>query len=382
MPASSVSVTFPGYGTREESPRGLRVVQEEYRHDVAIYSVPTSRKSYGHSTGTPVKITWASGRGSSAFTGYVHHIEPSSSGTTTVWCRGASHVLDDGVQTTWRYRTVPAVVAEVSRTFNFDITAEPHGRVFETIVATGGPLWRTLVQYAQDIGYSFYATNTRLMIHQRLYNVRRYASEAPVLRSAPSRPEHSLLEFHPQDGHAPVGRRRANRVVQGIDRRTGHRFRVVGGVMPGELGRTMTLPNGTSYEEIGTSTPEEARWVLAAEAENERFNLIATAKAVGNARVHQTWPVIIAGTGASYEGLWFVRKVTHNITDPTYTMDLELGKDARGSSITIPEERARRVVDTRGNPQGRPKAVMPPTVLVNGRWQSQWSAASRTFRGA
>lgn len=380
MPASSVSVIFPSYGTREESPVGIRVVQEEYRHDIAVYAVASKPKSYAYQSGTPVRIAWSSGRASSAFCGYVHHIEPSSGGLTTVWCRGASAVLDDGAQTTFRNRTIPSIVSEVSRSLNFDVTAEAHGQVFDIVTATGGRLWRTLVEYAQEIGYSFYSHNTRLMLHPRLYTVRKYAGEAPVFRSAPGQPAHSLLAFDPEDGHAPVGQLRSNRVITSVDPRTGKPFSVTGGVMKAELGRTMTLPNGTVYENIGTGTPEEARWKLAAMAENERFAITASARTLGDARVHQTWPVIVAGTGSQYEGLWFVRKVVHNITDPTYTLDLELGKDGRGSTVTIPSERERRVVDTRGNPQGRPKSAMPPTVLVDGKWRAQWSAASRTFR--
>lgn len=381
MPASSVRVAFPGLGVTDELPRGLRVIQEEYKHDVALYSVATSQKSYGHRTGTPIKIEWAQGRGSSEFYGYVHHIEPQSDGTTTVWCRGASHVLDTGVQTTWKQRTVPSVVQEVSRSVNFDVTVEGHGQVFPDLAAAGDPLWRRLVEMAQDIGFSFYAKNTRLMLHSRLYNVRRLRGEAPVFYSAPTQRHHSLFEFAPQDGLAPVGMRRTNHVVQGLNH-AGRPFQVTGGVAKGELGRTMLLPQGTSYENIGRSTPEAARWVLAARAENNRFNVVATAKTAGDARVHQTWPIIIAGVGELYEGLWFVRRVVHNITDPTYTMEMELGKDAHGSSIAIPGARDRRVVDIRNNPQGRPKAVLSPTVLANGRWQAQWSAATRTFRGA
>ena len=379
MPASSVSVTFPSYGSREELPRGVRVIREEYRHDIAVYETTLPRRNFAHKSGTPVSIKWAHNRNSSEFFGYVNHIEPIGDNRVTVWCRSASSSLDNGAQAIFRDRTVSSIVGEVARSLNFDAAVVEHGQVFDSITATGGRLWRTLVENAEEIGHSFYATNTRLMLHPRLATVRKYAGEAPVLLSEPGGEFHSLFEFSPVDGHATPGRSRPNRIINGIDPRTGAKFSVKGGVMRSELGRTMTLPTGTVYENLGRATPMEARWKLAAIAENERFNISAGALAAGDPRVTQTWPVIVAGTGSLYEGLWFVNKVVHNITDPIYTMDLQLSKDGQGSTVDIPDVRARRVIATRNNPQGRPKSVFPASVLVGGQWRSQWSASSRTF---
>jgi hypothetical protein len=376
---SSASVRLPASGTSIGFSE-LRIVQEEYRHDVAVFRVRGGTRASSYRTGAPVEVEWTQGRDTATFYGYVHHVEPTSSTDSAapplVWCKGASMVFENGAQTVYRYRTVPSVVGEVARAINFDVEAIGHGRVFDAITAPGGRLWDVLVKYAQEIGYSFYCHGTRIAIHPRTSLVERYASEAPVLRMGRTE---SLFEFTPQDGHVPVGRDRVERVISGYDPYTGRRFSVVGGPATGRLGRTMALPTGRHYEQAEASSPMEARWKLDAIAENERFNVTATATALGSPRVHQTWPVLLADVGDRYEGLWFVRKVTHRPSAAVYTMELELGRDAVNNNVAIPDARARRVLATRANPQGRPKVVYPPSVLNGGQWKAQWSSASRTF---
>ena len=378
MPASSVSVSLPSLGAVEDDPREIEVIQEEYKHDVATYTVTDSRNAFAYRTGTPVRISWTTGRESADFFGYVHHAEPAREGKVHVFCRGASMPLDNGVQAVFRDRTLTSVVREIARLSRFDAELEEHGQLFD-VTGTGGRLWSTLVDYAQEIGFSFYCRNTRLALHSRTALIERYASEAPVLRNAPATEDHSLYDFRPLDGHAQPGQQRAKHVITGVNPRTGGVFSVTGGVAPTKLGRSMTLPQGTLYKNIGSSTPEAARWKLAALAENARFNLTATALADGSPRVHQTWPVLVAGVESSYEGLWFVRKVTHRLSTPMYVMELELGKDGRGSTTSIPAVRERRVLNIRSNPQGRPKAAYPGDVLIDGQWRAQWSASARTF---
>lgn len=377
MPASSVSVLYPGMGVGEADPTGLQIVREEYRHDIAAYSTALNTAKPYHRAGTPMRIDWAQGRDVSSFYGYVHHIEPmAGTGKQRVWCRGASEVLDNGVQSVFRNRTVPALVREAARLAHLDAEVVDHGRVFDTITAPGGRLFDLLVEQAQEIGYSFYCHNTRMALHPRLFLVERLLSEAPVLRLGRAE---SLLEFVPQDGHAPVGKQRVERVVSGYDASTGSRFSVVGGVAAATMGRTFTLPTGRHYVQGEVSSPVEARWKLAAMAENDRFSITAKATGLGVPSVSQTWPVLLTGVGERYEGAWFVRKVTHRPLEPVYTMELELGRDATGSVTDIPGPRAKRVLATRNNPQGRPRAIHPPSVLADSRWRAQWSASSRSF---
>lgn len=379
MSAYSASVRFPSIGDAEETLDDLQVVQEEYRHDIAIYTVPRRRKHTLYRTGVPVAITWTRGRDRGSFLGYIHHTEPDSNPGSTkirVWCRGASQVLDNGVQYSFQNRTVTSVVSDIARRVGFDIEATPHGQVFDSVILNG-VLWTELVKHAKEIGYTFYASNTRLQLRPRNELVERHANIAPILQSAVS-----LYEFAPLNGASPPGQSRTHRTITGVDRRTGGRFQVTGGTAPSRMGPLSYLPTGTRYLEVGSSTPTDARWKLAAMAEMERYNIRATAMGEGHAAVSQTSPVILAGTEDDYLGVWFTHKVTHRMRGADYFMDLELGRDALGQNIEIPDARAKRVLVTRGNPQGRPKVVYPPTILSGGLWQSQWSAASRTFRGA
>ena len=360
-------------------PGDLHIVQQEYRHDLAVFSVFSNWESAAYRAGQPVSISWREERNSASFYGYIHHVEPKVSTTATyarVWCRGASTIMEDGLQQVFHYRTVPTIVGEIARSLNFDVEAVPHGRVFDTITAPGGRLWDVLVSSAKDIGYSLYCLGTRLECHPRTYMLERDLASAPVLTLGK---QENLFEFTPEDGPAPPGQDRVLRVVSGYDYTTGARFNVTGGVASGRMGRESARTTGTHYSDTDARSPLEARWILDAIAENNRFNIHATATALGSALVHPTSPVLLNGVTDRYNGLWFVRKVTHQLGNTDYFMQLELGRDAVGNNTSIPDTRARRVLATRANPSGRPKAVYAPAVLVNGKWRSQWSAASRTF---
>lgn len=379
MPASSASVNFPTARTSEPGVLEVRVVQEEFKHDIAIFRVPAAGAGKAHyRTGTPVSIDWRSERESSTFTGFVHHVEqPSAAKDTSIWCKGASTRFDNGLQATYRYRTATSVASEIARQLNFDADIVPHGRVFEALTATGGRTWDFLVANAQEIGYSFYAKNTRLMLHPRLHNVTLYKSQAPVFHLGGDGDRGTLWDFHPIDGAALAGTQRHDNVYVGTDRRTGRPFSVRGGPAAGTLGKAQYGATGQTFHNLNVSTPEEARWKAVAQAENDRFNMHATCRVEGSARVHQTWPVILDGVNGQYEGAWFVHRVVHRLVPGEYVMDLELGRDAYGSSGDVPDPRSRRVVATRDAPGGRPKSAYPATVLVNGQWRSQWSAPGR-----
>lgn len=384
MATSTASVSFPAAGVFEGVVTGLRVVQEEYKHDIAIVTVPMAAPSRRHyRSDTPVTITWRQGRDAATFTGVVHHVEPSpaaSSSTVEVWCRGASEVFDNGLQQTWVNRTVPSVLNELARDYRFDADITPHGQVFDAMHADGGRTWDFMVARAKTIGYSLYAKNTRLLMHPRTAMVDKYASQAPVLRRGTQSDSGTLYEFAPVDGAAPPGKVRAATTLYGTNSRTGMSFATTGGPMEARLARTTALPRGQISLASQVTTPEEGRWHLAAMAENDRFNITATAVGLGNPRVHQTWPVLLSNVDDNYIGLWFVKKVTHILNQREYFMELDLGRDGIGSTVTIPDARARRVVATRANPQGRPKSAYPPTLMVNGQWRSQWSTASRVSK--
>ena len=375
---SSASVRLPQAGI-SPAVGNLRVVQQEYRHELAVFDVGSNWESAAFRYGQPVSITWSEERDSASFYGYIHHVEPKVSTERTfarVWCRGASTVMETGLQQVFLYRTVPTIVNEIARFLNFDVEAIPHGRVFDNITAPGGRLWDVLVTNAKEIGYSLYCRGTRLECHPRTYVLERDLAMAPLLTLGK---QENLFEFTPEDGPAPPGQDRVTRVVSGYDATTGARFNVRGGVAAGRMGRETAPPTGTHYSNTDARSPLEARWILDAIAENNRFNIHATANALGSPLVHATSPVLLNGVGTRYNGLWFVYKVTHYLGSSDYFMEMELGRDSVGNNITLPDPSAKRVLATRANPSGRPKAVYAPSVLVNGQWRSQWSAATRTF---
>lgn len=379
---SSASVSFPGSRvTLDAQVLEVTIIQEEYKHDIAMFRLPTAGAGRPYfRAGTPVQIDWSRDRDSASFQGFVHHVEQASEAKdTVVWCRGASQRFDNGLRASYRYRTFPSVAGEIARQLNFDVDAVGHGQMWDSLTASGGRSWDFLVRYAKEIGYSLYAKNTRLLLHPRMHVVDANTRNAPVLYlGVKSQGERgSLFDFHPLDGVAPAGEQRHNNVLTGTDRRTGYPFSVTGGVAVGKLGSKQYGAVGETYHDLNVSTPEEARWKAQGLAEMARFNMRATALGEGSPRIHQTWPVLLSGVNAQYEGTWFVHKATHRLVPTEYTMELELGRDAFGSTGNVPDPRARRIVADRNTPTGRPKSAYPPSVLVGGQWRAQWSSARR-----
>lgn len=379
MPAFSAEVVFPANRVKEPVVLELKITQEEYRHDLAVYETIGTASRPQYRTGAPVIISWRKERDSASFVGSVHHTESTDQGIR-VWCKGASSRFDNGLQATYERRTVSNVVAQLARDLNFDVDITPHGQVFDSLTATGGRTWEFMVKYAKEIGYSLYAKNTRLLLHPRIQTVERMMGQAPVLWRGDALDRGTLHEFNPIEGAAQPGEFRHDNVLQGIDRYTGQHFRVAGGQARGRLGREQYGATGRVFHNLDVSTPEEARWKSYAMAEMARFNVRATALAEGEPRVHQTWPVLLGGdVDKTFIGGWFVHRVVHRMTQSEYVMELELGRDARGMSGDVPDPRAKRVVATRDTPEGRPKSAYPPDVLVNGQWRAQWSSATRSM---
>lgn len=377
MPASSVSVTYPTMRAREATPLEVRIVQEEFKHDTAIVRVISTSKKPQYRAGTSVLIEWATGRDRATFTGFVHHVEQHDSGLE-VWCKASSTRFDSGLQTVYRYRTATSVAGEIARQLNFDVDITGHGRVFDSLTATGGRTWEFLIANAKEIGYSLYAKNTRLVMHPRLQMTTRFGSQAPVFYAGDEGDRGSLFRFDPIDGAQVPGKFRHANVFTGTDSRTGRPFRVVGQPASGQLAKTQYGTSGLTYHNLNVSTPTEARWKAKALAELDRFNMTAKVLTDGNPRVHQTWPVLLAGDiDGQYIGKWFVHRVVHRLVPREYTMEMELGRDSHGTSGVIPDPRARRVVATRNAPGGKPKSAYPPSVLVNGQWRAQWSSGAR-----
>ena len=383
MAASSADISFPTARTTEPGVLEVKIVQEEYKHDLAIFRIPTAGAGKPqYRAGTPVVVNWSSDRNASTFYGYVNHVEQRSGARdTAVWCKGVSRNFENGLQADYRRRTATSVAGEIARQAHFDADITPHGRVFEALTATGNRAWDFLVANAKEVGYSLYAKNSRLLMHPRMQMVDRYRSQAPVftleLDGGVDVARGTLWDFHPIDGAAPPGSLRHNNVYRGINYWTGTPFAVVGGPAAGRLASKQYTATGTTYHNLSVSSPEEARWKAQAQAENDRFNLRATCVAQGAAQVHQTWPVILDGVNRQYQGVWFVHRVVHRIVPGEYVMELELGRDSFGTLGEVPDPRARRVVATRNTPAGRPKSAYPPTILSGGQWRAQWSAAGR-----
>lgn len=381
MLASSVSVGLPTLGQVEQDLQEVEVIQEEYRHEVASYLLPRASTTRKYRSGTPVTMTWVREREASTFFGYVHHVETEGLDTQLmrVWCKAASTVFDNGAQYVYQYRTAPQIISEIARSMGFNAAVEPHGRVFDRVELNSDRVWDQCVELGKEIGYSFYVVGTTVFFHPRLHRVNAEAGIAPVLRYGTYQGGASMTSFTPMVGAAMPGQDRRHNVLTGVDPRTGYYFQVEGGVAAGELGRTMYNAAGKRYRNVGTMTPLEARWKLHAMAENQRFNVAATATAKGSPKVRPTSPVQLDAVDEAYEGLWFVRKVAHRVLPGGYIMDLDLGRDAVGTTGKPYGGRGIRPVALRGSLYGRPRAVEAPPVLVNDQWRSQWTTASRSF---
>lgn len=392
---SSFGANHPGFsrayfdGMSEETGMvAFRLMQKDYRHDVAILDVYGSRTDLRRfRTGAPVEVEYGSGgRNTDLFYGYVNHLEPEierlapskKQQVVRVVVVGPSWVLKEPVQRNMRGRTGSSIMREVAEAYKFTTDVDESDVVWDSVNSPGMSDWQFLVMVAKKMGNCFFCNKTEICSFDQFDHLRRRPGTTPVF-IGPEAPGQSVTidKFKAVSGETtPDGGEKALRVGHGIDPRTGEVFTIQHDPTNiAMLGRETTSPIFTKFEQgLVLESRAQAADRLTSLAKVNRFYIQATATLLGDVKVTQGSIVSLLGLGERNSGFWYVHEVEHILDGQSYEMEVKLGRDSSGSLGDEGLSAGRRTVRERYDPFDRRVALPPPTLLVNGQWRSAYAA--------
>jgi len=367
----------------------VKILQTENLHDSAIITLRgASTDAPELQPGTPVQIQygWAS-VDTDWFYGYIDHVETRYDRAVTdpmtfqdVVCLGASYSLKDPFVGAWTNVQASSLVEQIANQYLLSTAIEDDDTVWPQLASTGESAWCFLTELAQRTGYSLACNRTMIRFVSVDLAMRGYWQTMPVFltrRSAQTIFQQNISQFKMLTGEALglSGHTKSIRYVTGLDLRTGQ---IIGAVNDGSnivpLGQNTVYP--FFYNQISTavvSNQGHANDVLAGMAQNNRFAYQATATLTGLTAVKQGVPVVLSGIDSNNDGTWWVQEVIHNIRQPGYSMDVSLGRDAKGDTGLRPTT-GTSVAFTPQNPFAYTVANAPPSILVNQRWRAAYQS--------
>lgn len=337
------------YGTQQPTiyPNSIRIVQEEFRHDMVVLDFwADDVNSDSYQSGMPVSISYGRRGLHRSFYGYVNHTSRTNnalSGTdlmgrnsTTVYCVGASWPMKQRGTQSWTGYTATQVIKEIADLFNLDADIIDDTTVWPVLHMTGQTFWQFCCGLAERIGYTFYVSGMRLVFKPRRTdptNIRGNVTWYDY-RADPA----SLSIFVPTLGStSPEGGELATRQLAGIDPRTGNAIfaQQSGSPQSSILGSLIDAPVFTRTRHDSVLSLAEANAKMSGAGSHNQLYLAAQAHGAGNSLVSQGSLVYVANANGSQNGMWFVKKADHLLTATNYTMDLELGRDSLGAAQYI-----------------------------------------------
>jgi hypothetical protein len=365
----------------------FRLLQKDYRHDIALIDVyGSSLDLMRYSTGAPVEVEFGTGgRNTEVFYGYVNHPEPEverldsneTQRVSRIVAVGASWPLKESTQRSVRGRTASSLMREVAEAYRFTTDVQESDVVWDSMTSPGLTEWQFLVSLAQRMGYCFFCNKTEIRSFDQLDHLRRRPGTAPVFYGPDSAGENITIDnFTAVSGETtPDGGTKAFRISSGIDPRTGQVISVQNDPSTAaRLGREAVAPFFQKFENLVVEDRAQGSQKLSSVALLNRFYIQAKATLLGDVKVTQGSIVALVGLGDRHSGYWYVHEVEHDLNKQRYEMHVVLGRDSLG---TLGDEEAfsgRRTVRERFDPFDRRVAIPPPTIFVNDRWRSAYAA--------
>jgi phage protein D len=387
--AIATPVFDPAGAAAKKTINSVKIMQSEGMHDTAIITMRAVETDAPElQPGTPVQMQygWAN-VDTEYFYGYVDHVETHYDRAVTdpstfedVVCLGASYTLKDPFVGAWSNVQASSLVEQIANKYLLSTAVEDDDTIWPQMVSTGDSAWLFLTQLAQKTGYSLACNKTMIRFVSIDLAMRGYWQTMPVFRTrntAQSFFQQTVSRFKTLTGEALdlPGHVKSIRSITGMDLRTGQ---IVGAVNDGStivpLGQNQVPPFfRDQISDTVVSNQSHANAVLAGMAQNNRFAYQASATLSGLTAVKQGVPVLLSGIDSNNDGIWWVQEVTHKIRSQGYSMDVSLGRDAKGDNGVRPTQGS-SVAFTPQNPFAYIVANAPPTILVRQRWRAGYQS--------
>ena len=251
---SSFSVTFPKAPDMDLILIGAELHQDMEEHDrlVLHFKGHPNLKREAIASGDPIQFKFRSGRNTSTWVGYVHHIKQNNTfqgGNTDIICASASWVLKDTDQKIYRNLTADQVVSRIAQKHGMQAITQRHPRLKENIVQAGQSDWQLCRRLAKVTGFALRCENTTITFvsKDKIYQTKR--TSAPYFNYVDSnnggtvtrelRMTGTILSFSPViSDQAPELGVRVDRVISGANPITGS---VVKSTHPAKAVKTKNL---------------------------------------------------------------------------------------------------------------------------------------------
>lgn len=320
-----------------QPPVEIRVIQAEYKHEIAVLTYQFDAKLKERcERGLPVRVRYGWNADPAELFGVVHHVvaERPENGSVVRFMRvvviGATDPLNAPAANQYRSIRVDAMISDLVRTLGYSALVEKHNYVWPLLQQTHQSSWAFLVACAQKIGYTLYARNTDIRCHSRAI---RYAGavgfrDAGAPNAANAR--HIVHSFNLVQGETLAqGAQKRRRIAYGVNDQNAL-FGTVLADQENLSGAAVTRTMLDSYSLTAARSIAEAEAELAAEQERNRHYIEAKARVGGHAALHPSRAVRLVGLDAQNDGFWYTTRAEHVMTQKTYRVDLNLGRDSYG----------------------------------------------------
>lgn len=360
--------SVPGLGpnTPLPNPATFSLTEQEFAHDVLRMDFwGGDVDSQSLTTGTPIKVVYGRPPQMRVFYGYVNHAGRTNNqlaqtregrNAVCVFSVGASWPMKDDASNRYQGLSNTQIISQIASQFGLGQYIVPYPSITGPVKQQGGlSYWQFCVQLAQEIGYTFYCDGIQLVAKPRQTDPNNLTSLAAVFdyKVDPG----SLPVFNPTMGaNNPSGGQLRNRLVAGVDMRTAVPYvsTLSGSGTSSVLGVQQEAPPFTEIDQFTSRNASEAATKLAGMGQANQMYLTATAVGSGLTQVSPGQLIFVKNANGSQNGLWFVTKVEHHMSETNYVMTIDLGRDSIGQTanlsivpqISLPEEEAVLVGNT------------------------------------
>jgi hypothetical protein len=354
------------------------VHRSEYLHDMFVFQmVWPDVRTLTDASGWPVYCRFGVTAQQGYFYGYVQtagivESRANSSSQQRIvqfTCLGATSTMQGGSPRSFPGMSADNVAKSIVTPYHLALVADHHDFLFAALVQARESDWQFLVKLARSVGYMVTSSKVTIFFIDPLKVVQNTGSAVPVTAMESERNNPVVV-----GGVVTVGAKNNisefnHTVVQSVDALGTPVY--ASGTYDQRLsllGANTVQPTVLRYDP--DQQPLDAKHAqVIADSNNrpEKWPLQTQLFCKGDGRIR---PGVVASLRIgqnNVSGLWLVRSVVHHLGRDSYTMDLQLARDATTNS-PYPTPTI-----TAGNRSGPLNSVAAP-MMTNGKWTSIWSA--------
>jgi len=367
-----VAIRFDGVEVDYTSVASFTLNLDEGQHDTCVIEMRGMHpKAITDYINAPVRVTLSSGEyRKQEFCGYVMYVEPTSvtrdglvNGSpfqnAKIVCFGTSVTMRGGKTRVWEDTSISVLAQHMANTYRFSLDSPKDAYTFPRLVQKEESDWQFLTRAAAEYGYRVTVHGTHMHIWDQTKALGRKASYnvLTTMRKQLDAVPGMILRFEGSFGYVtPDGYATSYKTT--IMDKDGVTVNVSSRDLPEHT--ISGYPANSKYESSvhePLHTVEEGRRLL--EKYNKKsFPFNAIVEVTAGAGIVPGGVVSIDEYNSNFDGLWYVRSVSHEVGGSSYISRLKIARD-----FTLNKEYRILPVEPLKQP--------PAPVFINGSWMSE-----------